>query len=117
MCDKPVPCDCTRRSRASLRAECIARQDALRALWSRLRSAGQLSEKEDELLMWEAEGAWDDAIHIASADDPTRSLCGQYGRNLCDLPERPDGGSGCWTCLARADALATETATQELVPA
>jgi len=115
MCDLPVPCQCTLEKRAERRSEHIERQDALTAMWSRLRRAGQLSEVEDELLQRQIEQEWDDAIHIASPDDPLRSLCGSYGRNLCDLPERPDGWAGCWGCLQRADELAKST--QELVTA
>lgn len=106
MCELPVPCACTLEQRDARRAQHIERQDALRAMWSRLLEAGQLSEAESDLLIHQIESEWDDAIHIASPDDPLRSLCGSYGRNLCDLPERPDGMSGCWGCLQRADELA-----------
>lgn len=105
MCDLPVPCQCTLERRARYRAEHIARHDALRAITLRL--GDQMTEDERDVLYRQADQEWDDAIHIASPDDPLRSLCGQYGRNLCDLPERPDGGSGCWTCLQRADEIAT----------
>jgi hypothetical protein len=110
MCDLPMPCQCTLERRATNREEHIQRQDALRAMWSRLRDAGQLSEVEDALLIRQIEQEWDDAIHIASPDDPLRSLCGQYGRNLADLPEKPDSWGGCWTCLQRADELAPAVA-------
>ena len=115
MCDLPVPCKCTLEQRAKSRAEHIERSDALRSMASRLALVGQISHAEIDLLYRQAEHEWDDAIHIASLDDPLRSLCGQMGRNLCDLPDRPDGGSGCWTCLQRADELAP--ATPELVTA
>ncbi len=107
MCDEPVPCACTLEQRDARRAEHIKRQDDLRAMWSRLRDAKQLSDAESELLIHQVEREWDDAIHIASPDDQLRSLCGQYGRNLCDLPERPDGWAGCWQCLTNADKLAS----------
>lgn len=113
MCDDPVPCPCTVERRSKLRGEASQRQDDLRAMWSRLRSAGQLTAAEDELLVRKIEEEWDDAIHIASPDDPLRSLCGSYGRNLTDLPERPDGASGCWGCLDRADAVSS---ARELAP-
>lgn len=106
MCDLPTPCACTLEKRARLRDEHMQRQDVLRAMWSRLRAARQLSEAEDALLIRQIEQEWDDAVHIASPDAPLRSLCGQFGRNLCDLPERPDSWAGCWTCLTLADALA-----------
>ena len=46
----------------------------------------------------------DDAIHIAAPWETRSSLCGQWNRrNLATLGEaRPDGGSGCWTCLMAA---------------
>lgn len=104
MCDAPTPCACTLERRDALRAEAIARSDAFRDLARKM--YGQITDDEAMLLYRQAETEWDDAIHIATPDDPLRSLCGQIGRNLCDLPERPDGGSGCWTCLTRADELA-----------
>ncbi len=113
MCDLPVPCKCTLERRAALRAEHIERSDALRAIAYRLSQSGQITEPERDLLYMQSEQEWDDAIHIASPDDPLRSLCGQYGRNLADLPEKPDGASGCWGCLQRADQLARPT--EELV--
>lgn len=113
MCDRPVPCACVLERRDKLRGEAIRRRDAFLALARRLH--GQLSEDEAMLLYRQADAEWDDAIHIASPDDPLRSLCGHYGRNLCDLPDRPDGGSGCWTCLQRADELAK--ASREVVTA
>lgn len=115
MCDNPVPCACTLEKRAKIRDEHIQRQDTLRAMWSRLLDAGQLTDSESALLIKKIEIEWDDAIHIASPDDPLRSLCGSYGRNLVDLPERPDGIAGCWGCLHRADELAPAQA--ELVSA
>jgi hypothetical protein len=106
MCDAPVPCQCTLERRAEARKECIARQEALLAVIRRLRDLKvPLSEKELVLLLDKAEEEWDDAIHIASPDDPLVSLCGRRGRNLADLPDRPDSWSGCWGCLTRADAL------------
>lgn len=102
MCDKSVPCQCTRDRRVELRAEHIQRSDALSALAFKLSEAGQITEAECDLLYAQSENEWDDAIHIASADDPLRSLCGLYGRNLADLPERPDPWSGCWSCLQKA---------------
>jgi hypothetical protein len=104
MCDNPTPCACTIERRKTLRAEAIARSDAFRDLARRLH--GQITDDEAMLLYRQAETEWDDAIHIAAPSDPLRSLCGQLGRNLADLPERPGGGSGCWTCLQRADELA-----------
>jgi hypothetical protein len=106
MCDAPVPCECTLERRAKLRSEHIERSERFSGLAYRLSVAGEITEEERDLLYAQSEREWDDAIHIASPDDLLRSLCGQYGRNLCDLPERPDGGSGCWTCLQRADELA-----------
>jgi hypothetical protein len=116
MCDETVPCKCTRDTRVILRAQHVQRQDALRSMWWRLRSAEQLSEAEDDLLLQKVEEEWDDAIHIASPDDPLRSLCGRYGRNLADLPDRPGGSEGCWTCLHKADDLA-KAEQRELVTA
>ncbi len=105
MCDKPVPCACTLEKRDKLRKQHIAKSEAFRDLAYRLHTAGHISENEAMFLYAESEAAWDDAIHIASPDDPLRSLCGQYGRNLADLPERPDSWGGCWTCLTKADEL------------
>jgi len=106
MCDKPVPCQCTLDRRAALRAEHIKRHEAFLELAYRLSWSGAVSDEERDLLYRQADEEWDDAIHIAAPDDPLRSLCGSYGRNLCDLPERPNSGSGCWGCLQRADELA-----------
>lgn len=115
MCDDAVPCQCTLDRRAKARTEHVERSDAFRTLAFRLLSAGHATEAEGELLYRQSEQEWDDAIHIASPDDPLRSLCGKYGRNLADLPDKPDGGSGCWGCLQRADALTTTA--RELVTA
>ena len=115
MCDKPVPCQCTLDRRAELRSQQIARSEQFANLAHRLAEAGQITDEERDFLYTQAESEWDDAIHIASPDDPLRSLCGSYGRNLCDLPERPDSWGGCWTCLIRADELAP--ATPELATA
>lgn len=117
MCDEPVPCACTLERRAQLRDEARARSNTLSDLAYRLRKAEQISEGETMFLYAQAEAAWDDAIHIAATDDPLRSLCGLYGRNLTDLPERPGGGEGCWTCLHKADELAAVEQQKELVPA
>lgn len=114
MCDLPTPCGCTLERRNQLRAEHIERSDAITALASRLRREGHVSDDEALTLYSQAEKEWDDAIHIASPDDPLRSLCGLYGRNLDDLPERPDGMSGCWTCLIRAEEL-SPAAAREMV--
>lgn len=116
MCDNPVPCACTLERRAKLRDEAMARRDKLAGLSYRLHKAEQISEDEAMFLYAQAEAEWDDAIHIASPDDPLRSLCGLYGRNLADLPDHPDGGSGCWTCLDRGRAL-MESREREAVPA
>lgn len=116
MCDETVPCACTLEKRAKLRAEHQQRSDAYGDLAFRLSSAGQISEAERDMLYAQSEAEWDDAIHIASPDDPLRSLCGQYGRNLADLPDRPDGASGCWGCLQRADKMET-AAAKDLVTA
>lgn len=115
MCDLPTPCGCTLANRTKLRAEYMQRSDAISTLAYRLSRAGQITEEERELLYRQAEQEWDDAIHIASPDDPLRSLCGHYGRNLADLPDRPDAAAGCWTCLTKADALAPRA--REAVPA
>jgi hypothetical protein len=115
MCDRPVPCACTIEQRAKIRAEHIERSDTLRDLAFRLHEGGHASEAEVELLYRQSMEEWDDAIHIASPDDPLRSLCGKEGRNLADLPDRPGGGSGCWTCLLKADELAPQS--KELVTA
>lgn len=116
MCDLPVPCECTLEKRAKARAEHIERHETLEQLAFDLYSAGQITEDERNLLYDQAAREWDDAIHISSPDDPLRSLCGQYGRNLADLPERPGGMEGCWTCLIKADALASQEG-REAVPA
>jgi hypothetical protein len=55
----------------------------------------------------------DDAIHLRNPDDSSLTLCGQYApgvMNVVDLPERPDGVSGCWACLQRADEIAVAEA-------
>lgn len=106
MCDLPVPCACTLEKRDKIRAAHIERSDALQALAYKLSKAGHVSDQECELILLQAASEWDDAIHIASPTDPLQSLCGHFGRNLTDLPERPDGWSGCWTCLLKADELA-----------
>lgn len=47
---------------------------------------------------------WDDAIHIAAPWETRSSLCGSWNRNLVTLDDpRPDGMSGCWTCLTASD--------------
>lgn len=115
MCDNPVPCACTVEQRVKVRAEHIARSDALQAMAFRLSDAGAISDDEMNLLYAQALEEWDDAIHIASPDDPLKSLCGKRGRNLADLPDRPDSGSGCWTCLTVADKIAPRI--REAVPA
>lgn len=114
MCEQPVPCQCTLDRREQLRAEHAARSDTLGKLAYRLSETNQISEAERDLLYRQAEQEWDDAIHVASPDDPLRSLCGSYGRNLADLPDRPDGASGCWTCLHQADELAGASSSREL---
>lgn len=96
---------CIAERRVALRAEHITRQHALTSLAFRLGSCGYIGDDERDLLYRKAEEEWDDAVHIAAPDDPLRSLCGSYGRNLADLPERPDPWSGCWGCMQRADAL------------
>lgn len=116
MCENPVPCACTLERRKKATARHIARQEVLSDMWYRMHKSGQLSEEESRLLQQKVEEEWDDAIHIASPDDPLLSLCGSYGRNLMDLPERPDPWSGCWGCLQRADKL-NAPATEALVPA
>jgi hypothetical protein len=88
--------------RVKRRREHIARSDALRNLGYRLSTEGVASEEEVALLYAQSAMEWDDAIHIASPDDPLRSLCGLFGRNLTDLPDKPDSWGGCWTCLDRA---------------
>lgn len=115
MCENPVPCACTLEKRAKARAEHIARHEMLGRLAYDLYSTGAITEDEMYLLYGQSEREWDDAIHIASPNDPLQSLCGQYGRNLDDLPKRPDSMSGCWTCLIKADELAAQA--QEAVPA
>jgi hypothetical protein len=48
--------------------------------------------------------AWDDAIHIAAPWNEAVSLCGEWFRNLAPFQGgRPDGVSGCWTCLQTAE--------------
>ena len=108
MYDLPEPCGCTLKKRAELRDEHMKRSGELSKLASRLCKAGAITDDEAALLYQQSEEAWDDAIHIASPSDPLRSLCGSLGRNLVDLPERPDGMSGCWGCLVRADAEADQ---------
>ena len=105
MCEEPVPCACTLERREKLRAEHIARSDGLSKLAYRLRADKQISEDEAMLLYAQAEHEWDDAIHIASPDDPVKSLCGHEGRNLVDLPTMPDSWSGCWTCITKAEEI------------
>jgi hypothetical protein len=105
MCENPVPCACTLEKRKQATYAHIARQNVLSDMWYRLHKSGQLSEEESRLLQQKIEEEWDDAIHIAASDDPLMSLCGSYGRNLVDLPERPDAWAGCWSCLQRAEKL------------
>jgi hypothetical protein len=107
MCDNPVPCQCTLEKRVKTRREHMERSDRLGKLAHSLWKAEAISEEDRDLLYMQAESEWDDAIHIASSDDPLRSLCGLYGRNLMDLPERPDSWAGCWGCLTIADKTAT----------
>lgn len=104
MSERIVP-RCIAERRAALRAEHITRHEALGSLAYRLSTCGYITEEERDLLYTKAEEEWDDAIHVASPDDPLRSLCGSYGRNLADLPDMPDAGSGCWTCMHKADEL------------
>ena len=115
MCDNPVPCACTLERRAKRREEAIAARDRLAAIAYRLHEADPFSD-DSQFLYAQADAAWDDAIHIASPDDPLRSLCGLYGRNLDDLPKRPGGAEGCWSCLHKADEIAAAE-QRELVPA
>lgn len=115
MCDQTVPCACTLEKRAKARAEHIERHEALGRLAYDLYQSAAITEDEMYLLFGQAEREWDDAIHIASPADPLRSLCGLRGRNLADLPERPDSWAGCWTCLIKADELAAKA--REAVPA
>jgi hypothetical protein len=63
--------------------------------------------EEDALVLCDAANSvWDDAIHIASPQDPTVTLCGNVDRNMVALEDRPDGWAGCWSCLTIADRLA-----------
>lgn len=105
MCDEPVPCACTLARRKALLKKHIERHDQWNALASKLRAAGAVTDDEALLIYMQAEQEWDDAVHIASPDDPVKSLCGHEGRNLVDLPTFPDSWSGCWTCLTRAEKL------------
>jgi hypothetical protein len=89
----------------------IAMQDAVSDLAYRLHKNGAITEEEAMQLYDISEELWDDAIHIASPLDGHVSLCGARGRNLAPLAgERPDGLSGCWTCLQTADRLSTAEA-------
>ena len=110
MCENPVPCACTLEKRSAARREHIERHASLARLGFDLYAAGQITEEERDLLLYQSEREWDDAIHIACPDDPLVSLCGLRGRNLADLPERPGGMEGCWTCLIKADSLAPKEA-------
>ena len=103
MCENPVPCACTLEKRAKARAEHMQRHDALGRLAHDLYTSAAITEDEMYLLYRQAEKEWDDAIHIASPNDPLVSLCGLRGRNLSDLPERPDSIGGCWTCLIKSE--------------
>lgn len=115
MCSLPVPCQCVLEKRAKRRDDHMNRSQALEDIAYRLSEAGQITEAERDLLYEQALSTWDDAIHIASPDDPLRSLCGHYGRNLTDLPDRPDGMSGCWTCLGEADKLSPQEAREAVL--
>ncbi len=118
MCDEPVPCQCTLDRRVELRRQHIELHDRLSNLAYRLWKEGHVNEEERDVLFSQAEEAWDDAIHIADPTDPLRSLCGSYGRNLCDLPEVPDKWGGCWGCMDRAaKMMKPEAAEVELAHA
>ena len=82
----------------------IKQQRAVYDIAYRLRQEGR--EEDSDLLYALGQGIWDDAIHIASPANGHVSLCGERGRNLAPLNERPDGWAGCWTCLHEADRLA-----------
>lgn len=45
---------------------------------------------------------WDDAHHIRSAKDSTKTLCGQDAAKLhtlaADTTVWPDANAACWTC-------------------
>lgn len=65
---------------------------------------------------------FDDAIHIRDDSHPERTLCLQSATGLNVIErgdERPDAGSGCWTCLGldrhlpRAIALANNHQNEE----
>jgi hypothetical protein len=71
-----------------------------------LRLASEAANADDKGTLFEAASdiSWDDAVHIAAPWEPRSSLCGSWFRNLVTLADvRPDGVSGCWTCLMAAD--------------
>jgi hypothetical protein len=86
----------------------IRKQETLRGCVGRLRRERLVSEDEEALLWSAVEETWDDAIHVAAPWEPHSSLCGGWGRNLVALDaERPDGMSGCWTCLMAAEWISS----------
>jgi hypothetical protein len=86
--------------------EYILRQNRLSDLTYRLSEENRISREEALMLYRAAESEWDDALHIAAPWDRRVSLCGNWGRNLCELGgTRPDGLQGCWTCLQTAEWL------------
>ena len=74
------------------------------------------AEQRDVLLAALNRMSWDDAIHIAAPWEPRSSLCGNWDRNLVTLEDdRPDGISGCWTCLRAADWFVAQFNSTERV--
>lgn len=51
----------------------------------------------------------DDAIHIRHPLSGVSTLCGQQIHRVWNVishkDARPDWGSGCWTCLQKAEAM------------
>lgn len=111
MCDLPVPCACTIEERTIRRREHQERAVMIESIAGRLARSGAITDPEACVLFSLAEREWDDAVHIASPDDPLRSLCGLYGRNLVELPNVGyHGGQECWTCFYHESVVANANA-------
>jgi hypothetical protein len=59
----------------------------------------------------------DDSIHLATPWEPRMALCGAWtplNMDRRDPTKRPDGMSGCWTCLQADDWLRVNSDTLKL---
>ena len=58
MCENPVPCACTLEKRSAARREHIERHASLARLGFDLYAAGQITEEERDLLLYQSEREW-----------------------------------------------------------